>query len=74
MFPIHQVRATVGHPLGYIASDIYARFKKHKDLMYLHLSGLRIAFWFKPAEQYRIQTGQHPAITTAAIKKGTASS
>ncbi len=54
----------VGHPLGYIASDIYARFKKQKGYNVLHPMGYD-AFGL-PAEQYAIQTGQHPAITTAA--------
>lgn len=53
----------VGHPLGYIASDIYARFKRHKGHNVLHPMGYD-AFGL-PAEQYAIQTGQHPAITTA---------
>lgn len=52
----------VGHPLGYIASDIYARFKRHQGFNVLHPSGYD-AFGL-PAEQYAIQTGQHPAITT----------
>jgi leucyl-tRNA synthetase len=53
----------VGHPLGYIASDIYSRYKKHKGFNVLHPMGYD-AFGL-PAEQYAIQTGQHPAITTA---------
>ncbi len=53
----------VGHPLGYIASDIYSRFKKLKGFNVLHPMGYD-AFGL-PAEQYAIQTGQHPAITTA---------
>lgn len=52
----------VGHPLGYIASDIYARFKRLKGYNVLHPMGYD-AFGL-PAEQYAIQTGQHPAITT----------
>jgi len=52
----------VGHPLGYIASDIYARFKRHKGFNVLHPMGYD-AFGL-PAEQYAIQTGQHPAVTT----------
>ena len=52
----------VGHPLGYIASDIYARFKKLKGFNVLHPMGYD-AFGL-PAEQYAIQTGQHPKITT----------
>ncbi|MFT4832022.1 MAG: leucyl-tRNA synthetase [Psychroserpens sp.] len=54
----------VGHPLGYIASDIYARYKRHKGFNVLHPMGFD-SFGL-PAEQYAIQTGQHPAITTAA--------
>ncbi len=53
----------VGHPLGYIASDIFSRFKKMKGFNVLHPMGYD-AFGL-PAEQYAIQTGQHPAITTA---------
>ncbi len=52
----------VGHPLGYIASDIFARFKRHKGFNVLHPMGYD-AFGL-PAEQYAIETGQHPAITT----------
>ncbi|MCD8185154.1 MAG: leucine--tRNA ligase [Rikenellaceae bacterium] len=52
----------VGHPLGYIASDIYSRFKTLKGFNVLHPMGFD-AFGL-PAEQYAIQTGQHPAITT----------
>jgi leucyl-tRNA synthetase len=52
----------VGHPLGYIASDIYSRYKKLKGFNVLHPMGFD-AFGL-PAEQYAIQTGQHPAITT----------
>lgn len=52
----------VGHPLGYIASDIYARYKKLKGFNVLHPMGYD-AFGL-PAEQYAIQTGQHPKITT----------
>ena len=54
----------VGHPLGYIASDIYARFKRHQGFNVLHPQGYD-SFGL-PAEQYAIQTGQHPAITTEA--------
>lgn len=54
----------VGHPLGYIASDIYARYKRHKGFNVLHPQGYD-SFGL-PAEQYAIQTGQHPAITTDA--------
>ena len=52
----------VGHPLGYIASDIYARYKRHKGYNVLHPQGYD-SFGL-PAEQYAIQTGQHPAKTT----------
>ena len=52
----------VGHPLGYIAGDIYARYKKHKGFNVLHPMGYD-SFGL-PAEQYAIQTGQHPAVTT----------
>lgn len=54
----------VGHPLGYIASDIYARYKRHLGFNVLHPMGYD-SFGL-PAEQYAIQTGQHPAITTEA--------
>ena len=52
----------VGHPLGYIASDIYSRYKRLKGFNFLHPMGYD-AFGL-PAEQYAIQTGQHPAVTT----------
>lgn len=52
----------VGHPLGYIASDIYARYKKMKGFNVLHPMGFD-AFGL-PAEQYALETGQHPAVTT----------
>lgn len=52
----------VGHPLGYIASDIMARYKRHKGYNVLHPMGYD-SFGL-PAEQYAIQTGQHPAVTT----------
>ena len=52
----------VGHPLGYIASDIYSRFKRLQGFNVLHPMGYD-AFGL-PAEQYAIQTGQHPATTT----------
>ena len=52
----------VGHPLGYIASDIYGRYKKQKGFNVLHPMGYD-AFGL-PAEQYAIQTGQHPEKTT----------
>ena len=53
----------VGHPLGYIASDIYARHKRLQGFNVLHPMGYDA--YGLPAEQYAIQTGQHPAITTA---------
>lgn len=53
----------VGHPLGYIASDIYARYKRHQGFNVLHPQGYD-SFGL-PAEQYAIQTGQHPEKTTA---------
>ena len=52
----------VGHPLGYIASDIYARYKRLKGFNVLHPMGYDA--YGLPAEQYAIQTGQHPEITT----------
>ena len=52
----------VGHPLGYIASDIYSRYKRLKGFNVLHPMGYD-AFGL-PAEQYAIQTGQHPEVTT----------
>ncbi len=52
----------VGHPLGYIASDIYARFKRLNGFNVLHPMGYDA--YGLPAEQYAIQTGQHPAVTT----------
>ena len=52
----------VGHPLGYIASDVYSRYKRLKGFNVLHPMGYD-SFGL-PAEQYAIQTGQHPAITT----------
>ena len=52
----------VGHPLGYIASDIYARYKRLQRLNVLNPMGYDA--YGLPAEQYAIQTGQHPAITT----------
>ncbi|MBR1400462.1 MAG: leucine--tRNA ligase [Prevotella sp.] len=54
----------VGHPLGYIASDIYARFKRQQGYNVLNPMGYDA--YGLPAEQYAIQTGQHPAITTEA--------
>jgi leucyl-tRNA synthetase len=53
----------VGHPLGYIASDVYARYMRMKGKIVLHPLGFD-AFGL-PAEQYAIETGQHPAVTTA---------
>ena len=55
----------VGHPLGYIASDIIARFKRNKGFNVLHPMGFD-SFGL-PAEQYAIQTGQHPKKTTEEI-------
>jgi len=52
----------VGHPLGYIASDIYARYKRTKGFNVLHPMGYDA--YGLPAEQYAIQTGTHPAVTT----------
>jgi len=57
----------VGHPLGYIASDIYARYKRHQGFNVLHPMGYD-SFGL-PAEQYAIQTGQHPAKTTEVNSK-----
>ena len=53
----------VGHPLGYIASDIFARYKRHKGYHVLHPQGYD-SFGL-PAEQYAITTGQHPKKTTS---------
>ena len=52
----------VGHPLGYIASDIYSRYKRLKGFNVLHPMGYDA--YGLPAEQYAIQTGTHPAVTT----------
>ena len=52
----------VGHPLGYIAADIYARYKRNRGYNVLHPMGYDA--YGLPAEQYAIQTGQHPAVTT----------
>lgn len=54
----------VGHPLGYIASDIYSRFKRLQGYNVLHPMGYDA--YGLPAEQYAIQTGQHPEVTTSA--------
>ncbi len=63
MFPYPSgVGLHVGHPLGYIASDIYSRYKRLKGFNVLHPMGYDA--YGLPAEQYAIQTGQHPAITT----------
>ncbi|MBA5629256.1 leucine--tRNA ligase [Moheibacter lacus] len=58
----------VGHPLGYIASDIFSRYKRLKGFNVLHPMGYD-SFGL-PAEQYAIQTGQHPAITTKVNIEG----
>ena len=58
----------VGHPLGYIASDVYARYKRLKGFNVLHPQGYD-SFGL-PAEQYAIQTGQHPATTTKVNIEG----
>ncbi|WP_271423918.1 leucine--tRNA ligase [Aequorivita sinensis] len=58
----------VGHPLGYIASDVYSRFKRHQGFNVLHPMGYD-SFGL-PAEQYSIQTGQHPAETTKVNIEG----
>ena len=52
----------VGHPLGYIASDIFSRYKRLKGFNVLHPMGFD-SFGL-PAEQYALETGQHPAVTT----------
>jgi leucyl-tRNA synthetase len=52
----------VGHPLGYIASDIYSRYKRLKGFNVLHPMGFDA--YGLPAEQYAIQTGTHPSVTT----------
>ena len=52
----------VGHPLGYIASDIYSRYKRQRGFNVLHPMGYDA--YGLPAEQYAIRTGQHPEITT----------
>jgi len=52
----------VGHPLGYIASDIYSRYKRLRGFNVLHPMGYDA--YGLPAEQYAVQTGQHPAVTT----------
>ena len=53
----------VGHPLGYIASDVYSRYMRHRGYNVLHPMGFDA--YGLPAEQYAIQTGTHPAVTTA---------
>ncbi|MBO4621874.1 MAG: class I tRNA ligase family protein, partial [Paludibacteraceae bacterium] len=53
----------VGHPLGYIASDIYSRYKRLQGFNVLHPMGFDA--YGLPAEQYAIQTGTHPEVTTA---------
>ncbi|WP_339846491.1 leucine--tRNA ligase [uncultured Dokdonia sp.] len=58
----------VGHPLGYIASDVYSRYKRLKGFNVLHPQGYD-SFGL-PAEQYAIQTGQHPAVTTKVNIEG----
>ncbi|GHC46246.1 leucine--tRNA ligase [Ulvibacter litoralis] len=58
----------VGHPLGYIASDVYARYKRHQGFNVLHPMGYD-SFGL-PAEQYAIQTGQHPSETTKVNIEG----
>ena len=55
----------VGHPLGYIASDIYARYKR--SCGYNVLNPMGYDAYGLPAEQYAIQTGQHPALTTLSL-------
>ncbi|MGI8796178.1 MAG: leucine--tRNA ligase [Acidimicrobiia bacterium] len=63
MFPYPSgVGLHVGHPLGYIGTDVYARFKRMADRNVLHAMGYD-AFGL-PAEQYAVQTGQHPRVTT----------
>ena len=55
----------VGHPLGYIASDIIARYKRQQGFNVLHPMGFDA--YGLPAEQYAIQTGQHPEVTTCLL-------
>lgn len=63
MFPYPSGKGLhVGHPLGYVASDLYARFKRMQGYQVLHPMGYD-AFGL-PAEQYALETGQHPAVTT----------
>ena len=61
----------VGHPLGYIASDIYARFKRLNGFNVLNPMGYDA--YGLPAEQYAIQTGQHPEVTTVTASSSTRS-
>lgn len=69
MFPYPSgVGLHVGHPLGYIASDVYSRYKRLKGFNVLHPQGYD-SFGL-PAEQYAIQTGQHPAVTTKVNIEG----
>ena len=62
----------VGHPLGYIASDIYSRYKRLRGFNVLHPMGYDA--YGLPAEQYAIQTGQHPEKTTTEISRAIVSS
>jgi leucyl-tRNA synthetase len=62
MFPYPSGAGHVGHPLGYIASDVFARYKRHQGFNVLHPMGYD-SFGL-PAEQYAIQTGQRPEDTT----------
>ena len=65
MFPYPSgIGLHVGHPLGYIATDVYGRFKRMTGHNVLHALGYD-AFGL-PAEQYAVQTGQHPRVTTEA--------
>ncbi len=64
MFPYPRRRLHVGHPLGYIATDVYARYQRMTGHNVLHTMGFD-AFGL-PAEQYAVKTGQHPRVTTEA--------